>query len=673
MLALGSRFVRHADRPGEPLPIDASIASIFERSGSSLLIAGPPGSGKTTVLLELCDALLRRAAKRPDEPVPVVLSLASWARRREAVETWVTDELVRSYLIPRDLADRMTAGGRLTLLLGGLDEVPPPHRTACVKAINSWRARNGLVPVAVCSRTAELSELGARLRLDDAVELLPPTDAQVEFYLRQLENAGTPTGELRTSLRTDEDMRELLRSPLMLHVVALAYHGRKADDLRRPGTVTERRARLWAAYVARMLEQRPVPAGARYTGEQAVRWLGDLSGALERQNQNEFHLDRLTPAWLATLAHRRYAHRMIVAGGGIIAGAVGGATFALVKRAYGLQVGTLEGTAGGLVAGIASAALGALLIGLSGGLATNEPSRERVVWSWFRLRRGIATAVRDARAGAFRPALAFGAYAGATAAAVAGAIAGAAVASFSGLAVALGCGVSWAAMSLVAGGELDITVAPTEQLTWSWGKLRRGLPTAVGGGLVGGVIYGAGGAVAGGSDFAVAATVSAASSLMLAGVCFAGLSPTLREERFAPNEGIRRSARYAVAVGAGLGVSTGLLFALAGRLADDPPDYLLAGLGGGLPFGIASALIFGGAACIQHYLIRGWLVRERSAPWRYTAFLTAMNDRLLIRRSGSAFVFPHRLLREHFATLDHARHRPDSTSGAPNVTGTPGE
>ena len=43
------------------------------------------------------------------------------------------------------------------------------------------------------------------------------------------------------------------------------------------------------------------------------------------------------------------------------------------------------------------------------------------------------------------------------------------------------------------------------------------------------------------------------------------------------------------------------------------------------------------------------MVHEGIAPWRYRSFLDAMADRLLLRQSGSAYLFIHRLLRDHCA------------------------
>ncbi len=51
------------------------------------------------------------------------------------------------------------------------------------------------------------------------MELQPPADAQVDRYLAYLEATGTQLADVRPTLATDPELRELLRSPLPLHVV----------------------------------------------------------------------------------------------------------------------------------------------------------------------------------------------------------------------------------------------------------------------------------------------------------------------------------------------------------------------------------------------------------------------------------------------------------------------
>ena len=67
----------------ETLPAGTSMLEIFQEigMGRSLLILGAPGSGKTTMLLELTRQLIERAREDGTEPLPVVFNLSSWTEK----------------------------------------------------------------------------------------------------------------------------------------------------------------------------------------------------------------------------------------------------------------------------------------------------------------------------------------------------------------------------------------------------------------------------------------------------------------------------------------------------------------------------------------------------------------------------------------------------------------
>jgi NACHT domain len=202
LLQLGGRAVRRPGRPPEPISADTPIIEVFDKVGGGLLILGAPGAGKTTMLLQLCDQLLNRAERDLDQPMPVVANLASWAGQRLPLDAWLVEELARGYQVPRRIATHWVEQEALVPLLDGLDEVAEAHRPACAQAINAWRGEHGLVPLVVCCRSQELQTLGVSLRLEEVVQLQPPTEAEVDRYLGALEASGTPIDEVRTALVT---------------------------------------------------------------------------------------------------------------------------------------------------------------------------------------------------------------------------------------------------------------------------------------------------------------------------------------------------------------------------------------------------------------------------------------------------------------------------------------
>ena len=87
------------DQPNRPLPPSTKIVDVFDQKGQPLLILGEPGSGKTTMLLELARDTIARAEKDPNEPIPIVLNLSSWTDSKQSIADWLVEELNIKYQI----------------------------------------------------------------------------------------------------------------------------------------------------------------------------------------------------------------------------------------------------------------------------------------------------------------------------------------------------------------------------------------------------------------------------------------------------------------------------------------------------------------------------------------------------------------------------------------------
>jgi NACHT domain len=190
-----------------------------------------------------------------------------------------------------------------------------------------------------------------------------------------------------------------------------------------------------------------------------------------------------------------------------------------------------------------------------------------------------------------------------------------------------------------------------EQLRWSWRSFHANLVStlivAFFGGLVTGLLAGVvTSLIAGphvGLHVGLIAGLAAWPSYGLFFGLAAGVRETLADERNFPNEGTHRSARHAIFVGIVFGLTTGLFFGILVRL--------VYGIFSGLGYGLLAGLGFGGTACIQHLAIRSFLAYNGCAPLRYVRFLDDATERLLLRRTGSGYIFVHRLLLAYFAEL----------------------
>lgn len=560
--------VQMPGQPDLPLSPGTNILDVFDEANRSLLILGEPGSGKTTMLLELARQLITRAEENPASPIPVVFNLSSWDPKL-TFAGWLVDELVTKYYISRKVAQAWVDADELLLLLDGLDEVSVEYREECVKAINDFREDHNMELV-VCSRSREYGELSARLRLWSAICLLPLTIEQIDLFFQE---TGPEFDSLRRALEIDTGLQELAQSPLMLNVFILAYHGLHVRDLEAIDGSEDRRRHLFDTYIERMFTRRG--AHQPYSPGQTVRWLALLARKMIAHGQTLFLIERMQPDWLENKRQIRQ-HRILF----------------------------------GLLQGLLLAVPLGLLISLYFGLHLRLPS---------------------------------------------GLLAGGLV----GLFVML-------LMMLASRGsvESESALKPTEKLRWSWGKAKKNLPLGLflglfGGLLVGGLFW---------LLYRPALGVLLGLLAGLFGVLINGLLDGLErvevEVRAKPGLGIQASLNSILSVGRYvgllLGVPVGLLAALYFMITGGIIIGLLLGLIFGLFVGLVTMLAiavtvgfrhYGGLFVISFFALYLLLYRNGLIPWRYVDFLDYAADRIFLHKVGGGYIFVHRLLMEHFASL----------------------
>jgi len=309
--------LRQAAHPEQDLPPGTSILDVYDLAGGDVLILGEPGVGKTTQLLNLAVALQERAALDEQHPLPVIVNLSTWANHKRPLEEWLSEEAATSYNVPRDPLARWVRRDQFLPLLDGLDEVPEGARSACIDAINAFRGVH-LVPMVVCSRTDEYHTAASRSRLalQHAVVVQPLDAEQVDAYLKE---GGNALAGIRSLLRKDADLRELVRTPLMLHVVTLAYHGVSVQALPKKGTVEEQRRHLFERYVQRRLEE-PQAEVVHVSSQGARHWLSFLARQMRAHHQTTFYLEHLQSDWLPEGREQDRYERLATRGAGIIIG-----------------------------------------------------------------------------------------------------------------------------------------------------------------------------------------------------------------------------------------------------------------------------------------------------------------------------------------------------------------
>ncbi|HNE06319.1 MAG TPA: NACHT domain-containing protein, partial [Anaerolineales bacterium] len=267
----------------ELLSEGTSILEIFDSigMGRSLLILGAPGSGKTTMLLELARGLIARAREDITQPIPMVFNLASWTEKLTLAD-WLAHELNNLYSIPLKTATNWVKADRLLLLLDGLDELGKESYAKCVGAINQFRREHGLTSVVVCSRSQVYEGINTKLSLNGAIEVQPLTHMQVEEYI---DNFGNQLASLRLALQKDTTLRKIAETPLFLSIMIVAYHGKQVVDISASTNTGSQHKHLFETYIAQMFERNRHTENSLFNTQEVLRWLSWLAHNMAIYNQ----------------------------------------------------------------------------------------------------------------------------------------------------------------------------------------------------------------------------------------------------------------------------------------------------------------------------------------------------------------------------------------------------
>lgn len=653
-------IVERPDQARQQLPTGTRLIDVFKECNGELLILGDPGSGKTTILLDLARQLLQVAERDPIAPMPVVFNLSSWAIHRLPLAEWLIEELNLRYEIPHHLGQTWVEQGQILLLLDGLDEVQREHRLACAQAINQYRGEHGTTELVVCSRTVDYEAIGERLRLTGAVALLPLTEDQITRQIALSDQLP----ELQQRLSDDPVSRQLAQSPLMLSILLLTYGDGLQVRHQQMDSLGAQRRRLFETYVERMLARKG--EHPRYATARTRTWLSWLARSMDQQAQSAFAIEQLQPEWLTMIAERRsYA----------VLDRVGWA--ALIGSGVWL-IGLLTGWYAEHLVGLVVAAL----VGLFGGTFRqhSDPAMRRSA---------LVHSAGHAIAGGLLigyvlPILFLASYA-----VILQDTSLWGVASISGLVL----GPIYGLLGALAGTLLGLpslrprTIVPVEGLRWSASQARS---AALRGG-VSGWTYGIVASIAGSSGLVLSmltngegafengllvvllwltlltALLTAIGLGAMVGL-IGGLSGAELSPRTHPNQGLRRSLRSSLAstligmlcIGIIGPILTGMIYFLLLLIMGQGPQ-VAAAIGGwqfaiqlGLFGGMLCGLAYGGYACLSHVALRIILWRRGHLPWDVADFLDFAADRLLLRKVGGSYIFIHRMVLEYFAGSEYA-------------------
>jgi DNA polymerase III delta prime subunit len=639
-------LVRRSGEPDRPLPPGTSLHTIAASEGTQLLVLGEPGAGKTTMLLEYARDLLDEADRQPEACVPVVLHLSFWPSHKPThpkdairLDEWLVSELTVRYGLSERVAREWVARNRLALLLDGLDEVPEDRRAACVETINAFRDAHGQMPLVVCSRTRDYEQIADQASDRAAVQLTMHTALVVQPLTRKqisswLDAAGDRLTGLQVALTHDEALWDLLSTPLLLNLAILVYADQSANDLTTRGDgVAAKRRQLLADYVkAALTRPRRVlaTAGERsYPIKATLHWLTSLARRMHALGESVFYPDQLHTSWLSARERTQVNRRAqwVRWGGGLVAGIVAGLGF-----------GLLGGASAGFLA-----CIGVAWAGIAVGSIVSDyrvgPS-DALGWSWISaLGSGLPEGLF---AGFFTVLVGW-----ALSSVISWLLGGVTIADLVSLSRMES--VDPASTELIHRLTMELSTRSSPTLgvvvalaSLGWTILRFGLSTratvaplapllriqtARRAGLTAGLLTGG-----------IAGLLVGLMNWLLGGL--AG--------------GVVNGLIFAQTVAFGVGLGVAVVVYLSVTLVGGILGGVIGDLAAALIVGLHVGLKLGGSTYVRHKLVRRRMRKAGLLPNDLLSFLSFAEERLLIRRAGSGYLFIHQLLLEHFAEGDSA-------------------
>lgn len=206
-----------------------TFAEAFDYYNGRVLLLGEPGAGKTTTLMAFARNAIAQRLSDPTQPLPLLAAISTWdANQQPPLAEW----LAAMADLDVEKVHQLLVDGRTLLLLDALDELGNERQDPetkdrfdpRLKFISLILTNNRVL---ISCRIKDYAELGTKTILNGAITLQPLDDAQLAEYLHD-------HPDLWEAVQTDDGLRDMARTPLLLSLFAFAYQGmgEKARELR---------------------------------------------------------------------------------------------------------------------------------------------------------------------------------------------------------------------------------------------------------------------------------------------------------------------------------------------------------------------------------------------------------------------------------------------------------
>jgi DNA polymerase III delta prime subunit len=267
-----------------------TFSAAFEHYDGRVLLLGEPGAGKTTTLMAYARDAVARRLDDPNQPLPVMAILSAWpSHEPPPLSEWLAGMVEHIEGIEAQIKT-----GKALLLLDGLDELGSSREDKNKQTYDPRQRFLEHIPdnnrILITCRIRDYEQIGDKAALNGAVTLQPLTIEQMQNYLTNYPN-------LWTAIESDDTLREICTTPLLLSI--FAYGFQESTEAERQvlqslaDSPAELRDRIFGMYVERRYEHERLRA--EYMGETLPFTLEKiykiLGKALEKRLNNFFVKD----------------------------------------------------------------------------------------------------------------------------------------------------------------------------------------------------------------------------------------------------------------------------------------------------------------------------------------------------------------------------------------------